>query len=160
MGRMHQVCVRVHVDASVESVFDAVSDHEAFLRSEELSTKVVRPGQPERNGLGCLREVQVGRRASYVEEITAWQPPSMFEYTIRETSLPLRHAGSRLTFTLRNGGTEVEWTSRFEITVPIIGPLLGLWAKRLYTRSFTALLLAAKTKLEAKAGSLDLQPVR
>jgi len=41
---------------------------------------VVRAGEPERNGLGCLREVRVGRRVRYVEEITAWQRPLAFEY--------------------------------------------------------------------------------
>jgi len=47
---------------------DAVSDHESFLRSEGgVRARVVRAGEPERNGLGCLREVRVGRRVRYVE---------------------------------------------------------------------------------------------
>ena len=148
---MQEVRVRVHIAAPVERVFNAVSDHESFLRSEGgVSAKVVRPGEPECNGLGCVREVRVGQRARYVEEITAWQRPSAFEYTIRETSLPLRHAGSRLTFTARGDGTDVEWTSRFEVTVPILGRLLSARAKRRYARSFTELLLAAKGRLEAQ----------
>src|SRR5919198_3737750 len=97
---MPEVRVHVHIEAPVERVFDAVSDHETFLRSEGgVSATVLRAGQPQRNGIGCLREVRVGRRVRYVEEITAWERPSSFEYVIRETSLPLRHAGSRLTFT-------------------------------------------------------------
>ena len=67
---------------------------------------------------------------------------------IRETSLPLRHAGSRLTFTPEGRGTDVEWTSRFEITVPLIGRLLGIRARRIYAASFRDLLLAAKERLE------------
>ena len=58
---MHEVRVHVHIEASVERVFDAVSDHESFLRSEGgVRARVVRAGEPERNGLGCPREVRVG----------------------------------------------------------------------------------------------------
>src|SRR5438132_3552878 len=149
---MHEVRVHVHIEAPVEQVFDAVSDHESFLRSEGgVRARVVRAGEPERNGLGCLREVRVGRRARYLEEITAWQRPVAFEYTIRESSLPLRHFGSRLAFTPRGQGTEVEWTSRFEVTVPVIGRLLGLLAERLYAASFSKLLRQAKARLERRS---------
>jgi hypothetical protein len=149
---MKDVRVCVHIDAPLERVFDAVSDHERFLHSEGDGTtaRVVRPGVPAPNGLGCLREVTVGDRASYLEEITGWQRPMSFEYTIRQTSLPLRHLGSRLAFTSRGAGTDVEWTSRFEITVPILGPLLGSVAARRFARGFTSLLLAAKGRLEAQ----------
>jgi len=147
---MTEVRVRVHIDAPRERVFDAVSDHEAFLQhaADGTSAKVVRPGAVDLNGLGCLREVSVANRASYVEEITAWQRSASFEYTIRKTSLPLRHEVSRLTFTATGAGTDVEWTSRFAITVPIIGPLLGALARRRFAAAFTALLLAAKARLE------------
>ena len=148
---MNLVRVRLYIEAPVETVFDAASDHESFLHTEDgVSAKVVRPGDRERNGLGCLREVRVGRRARYLEEITAWEPPVAFEYTIRESSLPLRHAGSRLSFGSRGSGTEVEWTSRFEVTVPLIGRLLGLVAERLYAASFTKLLRQAKLRLERR----------
>ena len=109
---------------------------------------MLRAGERERNGIGCLREVQVGRRVRYVEEITVWQRPWAFEYMIRETSLPLRHAGSRLTFTAEGRGTRVDWTSRFEIMVPILGRLLGVRARHIYAASFRELLLAAKARLE------------
>ena len=146
---MELVQVHVHIEAPVEKVFDAVSDHERFLRTEDgVSARIMRPGTPGRDGLGCLREVRVGRRARYVEEITAWQRPVGFEYQIRESSLPLRHAGSRLTFTPRARGTDVEWTSRFELTVPLLGRLLGARARRLYAASFTTLLRQAKARLE------------
>jgi hypothetical protein len=148
---VQEVRVQVHFVAPIERVFDLVSDHETFLRSTDgTSTRIMRDGLPERNGLGCLREVRAGRRARYVEEITSWQRPSSFEYMIRETSLPLRHAGSRLAFVSQGDGTDVEWTSRFEITVPLLGGLLGKRAARLFTKAFTELLVAAKVRLEAE----------
>ena len=145
------VQVQVHIDAPIDRVFEAVSDHELFLRTEDgdTRTKVLRPGSAERNGLGCVREVRVGRRVRYVEEITSWERPSSFEYKIRDVSMPMRHLGSRLTFASSGGGTDVVWTARFEIPVPILGYPLQLWVERRLARAFTDMLAAAKGRLEA-----------
>jgi uncharacterized protein YndB with AHSA1/START domain len=143
--------VHVHIDAPIDRVFDAVTDHEVFLRTEdgETRTKLLRAGLADRNGLGCVREVRVGRRVRYVEEIAAWEPPASFEYTIHEASTPMRHLGSRLTFAPRDGGTDVVWTARFEIPVPILGYPLRLWLERRLARAFTDMLMVAKGRLEA-----------
>jgi hypothetical protein len=148
---MTEVSVRIHVAARRDVVFAAATDHETFLRSADGATtaRVVRAGDPAPNGLGCLREVSVGGKVRYLEEITAWEPPAAFGYTIRKTSLPLRHAGSRLTFTPRDGGTDVQWTSRFTVPIPVLGRLLERRAKRLYENAFAALLADAKARLEA-----------
>ncbi len=42
------VHVKVHIDAPLARVFDAVSDHESFLRTDDVRTGVVRPGEPDR----------------------------------------------------------------------------------------------------------------
>ncbi|WP_437570742.1 SRPBCC family protein [Sorangium sp. So ce542] len=147
---MAEVHVNVYIHAPLERVFDAVADHESFLRSGDgTRTKLIRPGLTERNGLGALREVRVGKRIRYVEEITAFERPSSFDYHILESSQPLRHHGSRLRFTSRGDGTEVDWTSRFEVPLPLVGDLLGALARRLFTAAFTELLLAEKARLEA-----------
>ncbi|XXX77227.1 SRPBCC family protein [Sorangium sp. So ce134] len=147
---MEEVHVNVYIHAPVERVFDAVADHESFLRSADgTHTKVIRPGLTERNGLGALREVRAGKRIRYVEEITAFERPASFDYQILESTQPLRHHGSRLRFTARGDGTEVDWTSRFEIPVPLVGNPLGSLARRLFIAVFTDLLLAEKARLEA-----------
>jgi uncharacterized protein YndB with AHSA1/START domain len=148
---MPNVHVKVHINAPIEQVFDAISDHEQFLRADDgTATTLLRAGATERTGLGCLREVKVGRRARYLEEITAWQRPAYFEYTIRKASMPIRHEVSRLTFTAAAGGTDVEWTSRFAIPIPVIGGFLGAKAEKLYCKAFTSLLAAAKARLETR----------
>jgi len=148
---MTEVSVRIHIAAPRDAVFAAAADHETFLRSADGATtaRIVRRGRPAPSGLGCFREVSVRGKVRYVEEITAWDPPVEFEYTIRRTSLPLRHAGSRLRFTPRDGGTDVEWTSRFTVPIPLLGRLLERRAKRLYENAFGALLAEAKARLEA-----------
>lgn len=147
---MQEIHIQVHIAAPIERVFDAVSDHESFVRSTDgTTTKVVRSGTPDRNGLGCLREVRARFGVYFIEEITAWERPGAFEYMIRETSLPLRHFGGRLTFASEGDGTNVDWTTRFEIMVPILGRLLEVPAKGLLVKAFTGLLLASKQRLGA-----------
>jgi hypothetical protein len=149
---VHELHVHIEIAAPIEDVFALLSDHETFLNTQEgVTAKIIRPGDVERNGLGCVREVRAGRRARYVEEITAWERPTLFEYTIRETSLPLRHLGSRLRLEPRGRVTDVEWTSRFELTVPVVGPLLGWYVKRRLAESFGEFLAAAKKRLEKVA---------
>jgi uncharacterized protein YndB with AHSA1/START domain len=158
---MPQVRVKILIGAPIEQVFDAVSDHERFLAaSDGTKTTILRDGARERCGLGCLREVRVGRRAWYLEEITAWQRPSYFDYTIRKSSVPIRHERSRLTFRVVDTETEVEWTSRFEIPIPVVGRLMGIWAQRLYATAFINLLLAAKSRLETQVNAIDPTPIR
>ncbi|WP_437734346.1 SRPBCC family protein [Sorangium sp. So ce1335] len=149
---MEEVHVNVYIHAPVDRVFDAVADHEGFLRAGSTTqTRVIRPGLTERNGLGAVREVRVGRRIRYVEEITAFERPSSFEYRILESTPSLRHVGSRLRFTPRGDGTEVDWTSRFEIPLPLVGSFLGPLSRRMFTAAFTELLLAEKARLEASS---------
>jgi hypothetical protein len=146
---MRSVQVHIHIDAPIDRVFETISDHERFLRSADgTRTKLLQEGSAERNGLGCVREVSVGKRAWYVEEITAWERPASFEYTIRRASMPMHHEGSRLSFTEVSGGTDVQWSSRFTIPVPILGGLLGAAAERLYSKAFAALLATTKAQLE------------
>jgi uncharacterized protein YndB with AHSA1/START domain len=154
------VQVQVHIDAPIEHVFEAVSDHETFLRTEDGDTRtnVLRAGSADRNGLGCVREVRVGRRVRYVEEITAWERPRSFEYAIREVSVPIRHLGSRLTFASRGSGTDVVWTARFEIPLPILGYPLRLWLERRLARAFMDMLAAAKGRLEASRRAMLSSP--
>jgi hypothetical protein len=146
---MHDVQVNIHIKAPIEQVFETISDHQRFLSSADGTvTTLLREGKSERDGLGGIREVKVGRRAWYVEEITAWERPIYFEYTIRKASMPIRHEVSRLSFTATHGGTDVQWTSRFSIPIPILGLFLSAKAANLYSKAFSALLKAAKAQLE------------
>jgi hypothetical protein len=146
---MAKVLVRASIEHPIVDVFALVSDHEKFLSGVSgTTTKILKAGAEERNGLGCLREVRVGDRVRYVEEITQWQPPTSFEYVIREASIPIRHYGSRLDFTARQQSTDVAWQSHFDVPIPIIGWAAGLLMKRRYEAAFSAMLSQARVILE------------
>jgi uncharacterized protein YndB with AHSA1/START domain len=145
---VEEIDLRFSFAAPRERVFDVVGDHERFLANARTRTTVTRAGSPDPNGRGCLRTVETAPRIRFVEEITSWEPPSSLEYVIRESSLPLRHHGGRITFTEERGGTVVSWTSRFEIEVPVVGRLLEKVAKTALERAFGGFLRAAKPRIE------------
>ena len=145
---MEDIHLRFRIDAPLETVFDAVSDHERFLSNARTHTTIVRPGELDRNGKGCLREGRAKPLMRFVEEITAWERPSAFDYMVRDCTLPLRHHGGRLRFTPDGDGTLIDWTTRFEVPVPIVGGMLAAVAKRILSRAFDDFLSGAKTRLE------------
>jgi hypothetical protein len=150
---MEEIVIHFEFDAPRERVFDVVGDHERFLSNARTKTIITRPGDaPDRNGKGCLRLVRSPPGIRFLEEITSWAPPASYEYLIRESSLPLRHHVGRLTFTEGNGGTTLEWTTRFEITVPLVGRLLEKVAKRALAGAFDTFLRQAKAEAEHPRG--------
>jgi hypothetical protein len=148
---MINVRVTEHIGGSANELFDFISDHEAFLgRYPGMRARIVTPGRLERDGLGCVREVLVGRKIRYLEEITEWSRPSSFEYMIREASMPIRHYGSRLEFSDSGGGTNITWTSHFDVPVPLIGWVVGLYMKSQYQAAFQQLLKNARSAFDQK----------
>lgn len=146
---MREVHVNVYIHAPIERVFEAVADHESFLCSDDgTRASIARPGSSDRNGLGCLREVRGPKGVHFIEEITSFSRPSGFDYQIRKASLPLRHHGGQVRLTARSDGTEVDWTSSFDITVPLVGGALERLAAAILTATFTDMLLRAKARIE------------
>lgn len=141
---MAKVRVALHIERDIDEVFNRITDHETFLsQGKEMRTHVVTPGKVERNGLGCIREIRVGKRIRYLEEITGWVRPTSFEYIIREASIPIRHHGSRLEFSRKATGTEITWTSHYDVPVPVIGWAIAAYMKRKYEAVFGELLARA-----------------
>ena len=147
---MAKVRVTQHIAGDLETVFDLISDHETFLgRFPGMHARVVTPGSPDPNGLGCMREVLVDRKIRYLEEIVAWSKPTSFEYLIREASIPIRHYGSRLELSsVSNGGTDITWTSHYDIPMPIVGWIVGLYLKSRYEVAFGQILQNASSSFD------------
>jgi hypothetical protein len=147
---MEEVKVTVPFGVPIDLAFAAVSDHETFLRDARTTTRIAREGDADRNGLGCLREVSVKGAGTIVEEITGWQKPARFEYAIRKAPIPVKHEGGSVRFTSTKTGTDVEWTTRFTIPVPIVGRGLEKIAGGVFRGAFRSLLFAARAKLEGE----------
>ncbi len=146
---MKEIELSVYIEAPPERVFDALADYPNFFQGGQIRYCRLTPAlQPPPNGRGSVREVRNGF-VRFVEEITAFERPERIDYLVTQCSVPLRHEGGQTTFQPRGTGTEVRWTSRFVVPVPIVGHALAeLFAVSLVAE-LTRLLIQTKHQLEA-----------
>jgi uncharacterized protein YndB with AHSA1/START domain len=127
---MREVHVSKRFDAPPQRVFAALAEHEVFLASRTLRCRLLRDGGSTRNGVGAVREVR-GDGLLFVEEITAFDPPRRFDYVIRSLAteagrtLPLRHELGWMVIAADGNGSRVDWHSRFEVAIPLLGRWLA-----------------------------------
>jgi len=77
---MKAIQVQVLFNAPIARVFEAVSDHERFFTGGGITgCRVIRSGERDKNGRGCLREIEA-RGVRYMEEITTFERPDRLAY--------------------------------------------------------------------------------
>jgi len=136
-----------------EKVFAALAEHVVFFQGPEMACRLLEAGNGESNGFGAVREIRSGSFV-FVESITRFERPTGFDYrvsSLRHASgwkLPFRHERGWLELTAENGGTRVDWRSRFSIAIPLLGRLLERRFAKVAGRGFEKLLLAARRRLE------------
>ncbi len=141
---MRTIKVQHFIFAPIERVFELLTEHAGYVRLPGVkSAKLTRLGTTEPNGLGAVRELRLGL-ACFVEEITAFERPTRFEYRIVQSRPKLEHQLGRLTFRAVSGGTEICWTSTFRVAVPLLGGLLTFAAARQMTTAFRHALRAVE----------------
>jgi uncharacterized protein YndB with AHSA1/START domain len=132
--------LEMELDAPVEGLFDAMADHGRYDRFRAISSsELIREGDVDRNGVGAVRRLR-WKFLRFDEEITAYERPSRLDYRIIDVNIPLHHDGGSLLFETTATGTLVKWTSTFQITVPLLGAILGPVAGALLKRSFRQML--------------------
>lgn len=150
---MYEIHVAVRFDAPPEQVFDALTDYEHFFSAAGLPCRVLQPGHETANGLGAMREVTAGGNV-FTEEITAFDPPRHFEYVVRSLKdrrgrpVRMRHERGWLDIVSDGAATRVDWYSRFQVTIPLV----GWFAERIVgpraAKGFRQLLARARAELE------------
>lgn len=128
------------LEAPIDRVFEVLADHEGYARFRNITdAKLVREGEPERNGRGAIRELAAGP-IRFREQITAFERPVRLDYLIREVNLPLRHDGGSIRFEAVDDGTRVVWTSAFTMSIPLAGAALGTLTAVALRRGFAQML--------------------
>lgn len=151
---MYEIVIRSTIAAPIERVFDALSDHERFFQGRPIERCVVtRPGTHEKNGLGAIREVDVGRD-HFVEEVIRFDRPRRFDYVVRSVKrgkreLPVQHELGWLELAEAAGTTSIVWRSRFRFRIPLLGRVLERVQGPKIARMLERLLARAKADLEA-----------
>lgn len=120
---MFTINVDLTLNAPIDYLFEAISDHAAYTRFKAVRhAEVVEPGTTEHNGLGALREVHVGP-LQFMERITVFERPTRMDYYI-EASKPvnMQHdIGSIVLTALSDRQTQVIWQSQGRIQMPLLG---------------------------------------
>jgi uncharacterized protein YndB with AHSA1/START domain len=114
--------VERRLGAPPEAVFEIIADHARYDRFDGIRrSQLVRPGGPDRNGVGAVRWIWVGP-LRFEEEVTAFETPWRLDYLIRDVRfLPFRHEGGSIRLEPDDAGTHAVWTSSFEIPIRFIG---------------------------------------
>lgn len=145
---MQTINVSQKLPLEPEQAFALIADHERFLSGGALQCRITQPGNEEKNGLGARRVVNA-KSIIFVEDIVAFQRPDHYEYKIVELGgsvgrfLALDHHGGRLQLQPHAEGTQVEWTSTFSVTTPLIGRLIERMIAPGISKAFSKLLSRA-----------------
>ncbi|MGW2817806.1 SRPBCC family protein [Streptomyces sp. NPDC001415] len=143
---METLTVRRVIAAPIADVFAWCATSTNYTRSPYvLKARLARPGAGAPYGVGAVR-LHTWTIGYFRERITAYDAPHSFDYTVERSIPASRHEFGRMTFTEVDGGTEVVWTTRFEVRVPF-GATLTRLAKPLVTHVFANILTTAARAL-------------
>jgi uncharacterized protein YndB with AHSA1/START domain len=149
---METVVITRVIKAPIERVFDVVTDHANYAEFPGVKmSRLVREGQPHRNGVGAVREIESGG-SWFQEEITLFDPPHRLEYRIVAARPHVEHRGGSMVLASTAGGTTVTWSSTFHVPWPVIGGVVTWLFAPFIGRAFGAML----DDVERRIGLLDV----
>ncbi|MFG2140940.1 SRPBCC family protein [Streptomyces sp. NPDC048650] len=145
---METMTVERVIHAPIDDVFAWLTTTTNYTSSPlVLRCRLTRHGDAARYGVGAVRS-HLWLIGWFRERITRYDPPYTTEYVVERSLPPSRHELGRMTFTEVDGGTQVRWTTRAEIPLPLLGDLLTRrLARPIITRTFRNILDAANTAL-------------
>ena len=132
---------KVHVTemypCDLETVFNGVSDHAVFLSGDGITCQLLKKGKNDTNGDGAIRQI-VSPKLTFEEEIFEFEKNQHFAYIITKITpkKPFKHIKGWLEFKQIGDSIRVDWYSHFEITVPIIGGIIGWFMKNALSKVF------------------------
>jgi uncharacterized protein YndB with AHSA1/START domain len=145
---METMIVERVIGAPIDEVFAWLTTTTNYTASPlVVRCRLTRRGVDAPYGVGAIRS-HLWLIGWFRERITRFEPPHTTEYIVERSLPPARHELGRMSFTEVDGGTRVQWTTRAEIRVPLLGALLTrVLARPILTRTFRNILDAADTAL-------------
>ena len=145
---MEKIELDIHIAAPIEKAWELLSDQEGYTFAKQVKeAKLLQEGDNQKNGVGAVLKIRA-MGATILWEITTFDPPVRFEYHITHFPIPFRHESGIVVLTSRDGGTDADWVSSFEVPIPLIGRLMELIIGRVFGKVHKSVLTQAKTKLE------------
>ncbi|MFB7666316.1 SRPBCC family protein [Kitasatospora sp. NPDC056138] len=146
---METLTVRRVIAAPIAEVFDWCATTTNYTRSPLiLRARLARAGAGAPYGVGAIR-LHTWAIGWFRERVTVYNPPYDFDYTVERSFPPSRHELGRMTFTEVAEGTEVAWTTTFQVRLPFGAVLTRVLAEPGIAHTFGKVLEAADTALTA-----------
>jgi uncharacterized protein YndB with AHSA1/START domain len=133
----HRIQLSHQFASTPDQVFEFFSDHLQFGRIWPGKTRRVRDGDTESNGLGSVREIQVGP-IRFEETVVSFARPQRIEYTITRGS-PLKNHHGRIEFHPDGSGCRVDYQIEFDGRFPLIGAHVARQLPKDFQRGLQAL---------------------
>jgi catechol 2,3-dioxygenase-like lactoylglutathione lyase family enzyme/carbon monoxide dehydrogenase subunit G len=123
----------IEINAPADQVWKHLTDHAGMGRWCLFKCKLLRAGNPDPNGTGCVRELTApGLRV--IEEVTEWQEGRHYAYQVRKGAPFRKHQGD-VYVTDTNGRTRVRWAIRFESWIPFTGKITAWFLRRVFSKA-------------------------
>ena len=132
----------IAINAPADQVWRSLTEHDGMAGWSIFNCRVLREGQQNPDGLGCIRELSApGIRIT--EEITAWEEGSHYAYQLRSGAPFSKHQGD-VYVKDDNGITRVRWAIRFDCWIPFSGKITAGLLQWVFRRALRQL----KSQLE------------
>jgi hypothetical protein len=155
---METVDVSININSSLEKVFDALTDHEAYSNFIGMrSVRLLQLGETEKNGKGAVREFNTPL-VTFVEKISDFEKNKFYEYKVlncfldigfAKIDIPLVHEIGRVSVEEKGDEIKVRWISKIEIDIPVSKDIAAKIFAFVGSESFLFILKQMKSKLEA-----------
>jgi uncharacterized protein YndB with AHSA1/START domain len=107
-------------NAPVETIFNTLTDHEAF--GQVIHTRIKRvvdsPGE-NKNGVGSVRRISAFPAPAFEETVITFEPNRLMEYVISKGS-PIKNHKGHMEFSEEHGQTRLEYSIVFEPKLPFL----------------------------------------
>ena len=122
MGQQ-QIKITQLFNAPVDTIFNILTDHEAFGQVINANIKRVVDSQGEnKNSVGSVRRISTFPVPAFEETVVLFEPDRLMEYVISKGS-PIKNHRGRMEFSDEQGQTRLNYTIDFEPRLPFV--LLG-----------------------------------
>ena len=149
---MPTINVQRTIPAPIEDVFDWLSTATNYTKTAGvLRVQLAEPGEDGGFGNGAVREVLAGA-GWFREVISEHHRPNAFDYLITKSRPRLIHRSGQMRFKEVDGGTQVTWTSVFDVPSRIAAGPLGQLLVRVGTLGFGSVLRTAERDLARQDG--------
>jgi len=119
MGKQH-INITQSFNAPVDTIFNIITDHEAFGHVINAKVRRVVDGKDEnKNGLGSIRRVSAFPAPAFEETVVAFEPNQLMEYVVSKGS-PIKNHKGRMEFSDEDGKTRLNYTIDFEPKLPFL----------------------------------------